>query len=514
MHLTQKYGGDMPRYKHTEAENGQGMFLSVNLKEQLLPGTFEYMLDEIINTKIDISIFDLKYKNDKNGASAIPPKILLKLIIYGYQRGRKSSRGIWELNRNNIVAKALTGDMEVHWTTIADFISSNSEEFKNTFVEVLAYCHELELIGGETFAIDGLRLPSNASLEMGGTKEKLEKRLELYRKMANKHLERHIRKDEQGEADDETKKRFQDQQRRYNQKIEKINSFLKTMKPRKGTRGQEIQSNVTDNESAVIQSSKGYIQGYIGMAASDARNQIIISAQAAGSANECEHLPGMLKQIEKNMSRIIGEESWKEKKKTALCDENYFSEDNLQACLERGIEAIIPDSQEKRRVNSEGEKRYEADDFKYNEADNYYECPQGKKLIYKSSNKIRGHEVKYYWASVTDCRSCPAFTKCIRSKKDKSKIKNGKNLMIRKSNEQGCLIREMRDKLATPEYQEKYSRRIQIVEPVFANIAYCKGLNRFTLRGKEKVNSQWQLYCIVHNLGKCLNGYNVKKWGA
>jgi len=140
----------MAKYRITDVAAGQGLFLSVNLKEQLLPDTFEYMLDEIINTKIDISIFDKKYKNDITGASAVPPSILLKLIIYAYSKGRKSSRGIWELSRENIVAKALTGDMDIHWTTIADFISGNSKEFNDIFVKVLTYCNELGLIGGET----------------------------------------------------------------------------------------------------------------------------------------------------------------------------------------------------------------------------------------------------------------------------------------------------------------------------------------------------------------------------
>jgi transposase len=70
---------------------------------------------------------------------------------------------------NNIKAKALTGDMERHWTTIADFISGNGERFKEVFARVPAYCAVLDLIGGQTFAIDGLRLPSNASLEVTGT---------------------------------------------------------------------------------------------------------------------------------------------------------------------------------------------------------------------------------------------------------------------------------------------------------------------------------------------------------
>ncbi|MDR0457230.1 MAG: transposase [Treponema sp.] len=167
----------MARYKHTEAENGQGFFMSVNLKEQLLPGTFEYMLNDLIGKRIDISMFDKNYRNDQTGAKAIPPAVLIKLIIYGYLKGMKSSRGLEELCRNNIIAKALAEDMEPHWTTIAYFISRNGEQFKETFVKVLAYCTELELIGGQEFAVDGLRLPSNASLDLTGRAEELEKKL-------------------------------------------------------------------------------------------------------------------------------------------------------------------------------------------------------------------------------------------------------------------------------------------------------------------------------------------------
>jgi transposase len=237
LHITEKPEGKMPRYKHTEAENGQGLLLSINLKEQLLPETFEYMLNEIIETKIDTGVFDKKYKNDKTGASAVPPSALLKLIIYGYSKGRKSSRGIWELNNNNIIAKALTGDMDIHWTTIADFISRNGEEFKDIFVKVLAYCNELGLIGGETFAIDGLRLPSNASLEKSGTKEQLEKRVLLYRRMAEKHQLRHRNKDAQGETDSGTQKRYEKRQKHLARQIEMIDSFIQEMEQRTGNKG-------------------------------------------------------------------------------------------------------------------------------------------------------------------------------------------------------------------------------------------------------------------------------------
>ena len=505
---------EMAKYKHTDVAAGQGLFLSVNLKEQLLSGTFEYMLDEIIDTKIDSDIFDRRYKNNLTGASAIPPKALLKLVIYGYSKGLKSSRGIWELSRNNIIAKALTNDTNIHWTTIANFISGSGNEFKEIFVKVLAYCNELELIGGETFAIDGLRLPSNASMHLTGKKDQLEKRLKVYQKMAQKHLERHKRKDERGETDEKTEKHFQARQKKLTREIDKISEFLATMEKKEGKRGQEIQSNVTDNESAMIHAPSGFIQGYIGIAVSDDKEQIIVGAEAMGSANECEHFPLMLDKCAENIKKAGGTEAWDGKEKHFLADRNYFSEENLRACEERGVEALIPDSQYKSRLGPNKEKRYEADDFKFHEEENCYECPQGKLLAYKGTQNVLGREGKVYRAGVKDCRECPAYSQCIRSKKTKTKINSGRQLLISKSNEHGSLCREMCKKMNKEEYQEQYAYRIQIIEPVFADIAYCKGLNRFTLRGKEKVNNQWQLYCMVHNLGKCLKPYNARKCSA
>jgi transposase len=500
----------MAKYRTTDVAAGQGLFLSVNLQQQLLPDSFEYMLNEIIGTKIDLSVFDKKYKNDLTGASAVPPSALLKLVFYGYHNGCISSRKIYELNNNNIIAKALTGDMEIHWTTIADFISGNKEAAKETFVQVLMYCNELGLIGGETFAVDGLRLPSNASIDMSGSEEELKKHLALYRKMADKHVERHARKDAEGTSDAKTKKHFEKRQRKLKQGIEKINDFLKGMKKKEGLNVKEIKSNVTDNESAMIHSAKGFIQGYIGIAVTDQKSQVITGAQAFGSANETEHLPEMLDKNAENL-KGAGVKAEEGRKATMLGDPNYYSEENLRACEERGIQAVIPDSQAKRRLGPDGKARYEVDDFEYNEAEDYYECPQGKRLRYKRTSEMGGVQGKVYQASLTDCKGCEEFSKCSWSRKGQSGLNQGKVLRVVKSNERGSLCRQMRKRLETVEYQDKYADRIQIVEPVFANIRYCKGLNRFTLRGNKKVNSQWLLFCMVHNLGKCMNGRNEMK---
>jgi transposase len=91
----------MAHYKETE--KGQGLFLTVNLSEQLVPGTFEHTLNKLIDKKLDLSIFDSKYQNDETGAAAIQPGILLKIILYCYSLGIISSRKIAKMCEDNMV---------------------------------------------------------------------------------------------------------------------------------------------------------------------------------------------------------------------------------------------------------------------------------------------------------------------------------------------------------------------------------------------------------------------------
>jgi 23S rRNA maturation mini-RNase III len=320
-------------------------------------------------------------------------------------------------------------------------------------------------------------------------------------------------KDAGEETDSRTKEHVEKRQQYLTRHIQKIGDFLDEMEEKEGRSGREIQSNVTDNESAMIKSSKGFLQGYIGIAVSDQKNQVITSAQAVGTANEGEHLPAMLDSNRKNLEDSGVAPLEEGKRPCMLGDANYFSEENLRECEERGIQAIIPDRWDKSRavlaLTSEGQKRYELNDFKYHEAEDYYVCPQGKRLSFKRQTEQSGVDGKVYQASLTDCKVCPDFSKCSWSKKEQSEQNQGKVLRITRRKMQGNLLRQMREKQITEEFKALYAYRIQIIEPVFANIGYCKGLNRFTLRGKEKVNGQWLLYCIVHNLSKCLDGYNA-----
>ena len=291
----------MARFKNDD--NPQGLFLTASLSEQLLAGTFEWTLNYLID-RTDLSLFEQNYHNDEKGAAAYSPKALLKAILYCYSKGILSSRPIEQAYKNNIIVKPLAADNEPDHDTIAAFISRDSEAVKDLFTQVVPQCDELELITGEMFALDGRKLPSNASKEWPGTIGNLKKKKEKLEKHIGRLPARRRELDKSGEA----------------------------------------------------------------------------------------------KKIQEPFRKTMG------------------------------------DDRERRE---------------------------------------RGAEKKY------------------------------------KEN----LSEKMREKIDNQAYRELYSRRQQIIEPVFSDIEYCKGMDRFTMRGREKVDIQWKLYCIVHNIGKC-TGPLGKKNGA
>jgi transposase len=124
----------------------------------------------LIDNEVDLTIFDKRYNNDETGAKAYDPRILLKIILFVCSRGITSSRKIARRCEENSIFMALSAHTRLHFTTIADFISNQNEEAIAMFQEVILICDEMGLIGRELFAVDGCKLPSNASKEWSGAK--------------------------------------------------------------------------------------------------------------------------------------------------------------------------------------------------------------------------------------------------------------------------------------------------------------------------------------------------------
>ena len=162
----------MARYKPIDT----GMkLLAVDLSVQLLPGTFEHALSHLIDHELDLRVLDEHFKNDESGAPAYAPSVMLKVILFAYVRGIIRSRDIAKACEENVTFMALSGDSIPHFTTIAAFGRELKDEISNLFTQVLFLCDAQGLIGREMFAIDGVKLPSNASKARSGTRAEFDR---------------------------------------------------------------------------------------------------------------------------------------------------------------------------------------------------------------------------------------------------------------------------------------------------------------------------------------------------
>ena len=292
--------------------------MTVNLQEQLLLGSFEWTINYFIDD-IDLSLFEKRYKNDELGAAAYPPGALLKIILYCYSKGIISSRKIEKTCAENIIVKALAQDCEPDHDTIAAFVSENSEAVKDLFIQVLLQCAQLGLITGEMFGLDGCKLSSNASKEWSGKMSDLMKKKKDLEKLLSRILQQHKELDQNSKAKKiqepfrktlgEDKERRARHVQRIEAKLKKLKQHLSVAEPKIGPSGQEVQGNITDNESARMKSSHGYIQGYNGVAIADSGNQVIIAAEAVVSGSESGCFAQMLNELETNMQLVTKKNS-------------------------------------------------------------------------------------------------------------------------------------------------------------------------------------------------------------
>jgi transposase len=163
-------------------------------------------LNELLDHDIDLSDFDSRYGNDETGATAYPPAMLLKVILFAYSQGIVSSRGIERACREHVTFLALSGDSAPHFTTIAGFVSALGEDITHIFTRVLFICEGQGLIGRELFAIDGGKLPSNASKGKSGTRADFERQAGKLEAAVQTMLARHRAEDERGVEPDLTTK--------------------------------------------------------------------------------------------------------------------------------------------------------------------------------------------------------------------------------------------------------------------------------------------------------------------
>jgi hypothetical protein len=265
---------------------------------------------------------------------------------------------------------------------------------------------------------------------------------------------------------------------------------------------------------------KGVIQGYTGVAAVDAAHQIIVQAEAHGTGSEHELLLPVVSAI---VPLLIPAS-------LVTADAGYHSEANLKALEARSIDALIADNEMRRRdtrfamqarhqetpdplhdktVIADADDTsgvFRASDFTYDADARTCVCPAGKTLNRNGHRHvIRDNIWEGFLGKASDCGECPLRAQCIREP-ETTRVRSvmffrGKTAPLPES-----YTARMKRRIDTPEGRTRYGRRFATVEPVFGNLCANKGLTRFTLRGRAKVDAQWKLFCLVHNIEKLARG--------
>ncbi|TLX45284.1 transposase [Pseudoalteromonas phenolica] len=499
----------------------QNKFIPINFSEQILPGTFEYALCYIIENKLDLSGFDAWYNNDKTGAAAYSPAVMLKIVLLGYAHGLISSRRIAKACENNILFMSVSGDVQPHYTSIASFVAKMHEQIEPLFTQVLMICDEEGLIGRNMFAIDGCKLKSNASKEWSGTFDELGRKKVKLERASKRILERHQSQDNLSE---EQITQDLKQKEKLDKSADKITQFLATHHEKTGSKGKPVKSNITDPDSAKMTTSKGTIQGYNGIAINDDKHQVILQAQAWGSVGEQQTLQPAVAQLKQQLDKLSQTTQPTKQPIKFTADSGFNSEANLEFMAQSGFDSYIADNQfrkrnplfkesetyetaqEKRRLKRrKGKPRlFTSADFHYDEVTQTCRCPAGKSM-WRSGTHVKSHHQEYtrFCGYLKECRVCPLQAQCMR----KPPIKTGRQVQFKNDDlrKKHSYMDKMKVKIDSPMGRRAYSKRLGCIEPVFGNITVNKGMNKLTLRGHKKVNAQWQLYCLVHNLEKLQN---------
>ncbi|MGO4893536.1 transposase [Flavobacterium sp. W21_SRS_FM6] len=372
-------------------------------------------------------------------------------------------------------------------------------------------------------------MSSNAAKEWSGTFKEMEDKRAKLKRQIRYQMDEHEKLDKCESADEVRKQRTAQTIDTLNKAHDKINAFLKKSDaaPRMGTgkRPQEVKSNITDNESAKMTTSKGTIQGYNGVAAVDKKHQVIVDAQVFGSGQEQHTLQPVLESIKARFQRLAISEDILKAQTIITADTGFANELNNAYLHDNDINAYIPDNQFRSRDPKFNEqkqkhgKRHQdnkirkktvipASEFSFDPMNNSCICPAGETISFRGIRESdEGTKTAYFEGKLSQCRNCDKKHQCMHNPiaADHRKGKGRQVSFALNGSRPPNYTDWMKQRVDSPKGKQIYSHRMSVVEPVFGNIGTNKNLKRFSLRGKNKVQGQWYLFCLIHNIEKLKN---------
>ncbi len=411
----------------------------------------------------------------KVGNPGYNPKAMLKLLLYGYSYGFRSSRKLERAVYHNLSFIWLMGDLKPDHKTIAEFRRKNKKAIASVLRQCARLCIDLDLIEGNTLFLDGSKIRANAGIKHTWTKKRCEQSLDKIDARIEAILFEceKVDKQEQELPSVVTMKEELQDKKVLKSKVERI---LKKLEEE----GQKS-VNTTDEECAKVKGRQGTHAGYNVQSVVDEKYGLIVNTDVVSEGNDRNQFAEQIDQANDTLGK---------KCSVACADAGYDNTDELKRLDDQGIKVIVP--QQKHTSNKE-DTSFDKDKFQYDTEQDCYICPEGHVLSYRTVDTVRKSRT-YQITDSSLCMNCQHFTVCTKSKRGRR--------ISRLINED---VRErLKLQYEEPESQEIYKLRQQKAEIPFGHIKRNLKVSAFLMRGRDGAKAEMSLFGTCFNMARMI----------
>ncbi|MBI2351816.1 MAG: IS1182 family transposase [Deltaproteobacteria bacterium] len=449
----------------------------------------DYIIEDNLVRFIDAFVDGLKLEEmgfihsvpESTGRPPYDPRDLLKLYVYGYINGIRSSRRLERECGRNVEVMWLLRKLRPDFKTIADFRKDNRNAFKGVFRQFTLLCKEMDLLGGELVAIDGSKFKAVNSSDRNFSRGKLERKIKEIEEKIEKYLDEMDRADAQeGEAKEAGAEGLKEKVEKLRERKGRYDELLKELE-----RSGESQISLTDPDSrAMPKTPKGDVS-YNVQVAVDSKHHLMVEQEVTNAVIDSSQLFFMAKRAK----AMLGKDQL-----TVVADKGYYHGDEVKACEEAGITPYIQkaNTSANTALGLFGKER-----FVYDPKQDCYRCPAGERLRYHFDSEELGRKIRYYWT--TACNTCEIKARCTRNK--------GFRRITRWVHED--ILEQMEERVKAN--WELMKKRKQIVEHPFGTIKFWNDQRHFLMRRLEKVKAEFSLSTLAYNIKRAINLVGVAK---
>lgn len=443
--------------------------------EQYLPDDAPVRVYDAFVEAMDLKELGMDINPSKEGNPCYDPRAMLKLLIYGYSYGVRSSRKLEREAHYNLTFIWLVGGLRPDHKTIAEFRRRYKEALKKALGQCVKMCMKLDLIAGNVLFVDGSKIRANASIKNTWSVEKCHKVL----RKAERRIEEIISESEAIDKEEEglpslvsVNKELADAQvlkERVRQTMEELRESEKPV------------VNTVDKECTRINSVHGTHAGYNAQVVVDDGNGLIVSCDAVDANNDLGQFSRQIDQAQEALGQ---------KCDVAVADSGYAWSDDLAKVDKQGIQVIVPTQ---RIVSQKASGEFDKENFRYDRERDCYICPRGAILRYGGVSRKRYGRI-YIIENKETCWACPEFGRCTTARRGRRVIR------LVEEDLRSRLEREY----ALSQNQAIYKRRGQKVELVFGHMKRNLGVTSFLMRGRSAVRAELSLLSVCFNLRRMM----------